>query len=86
MIVTDRRDTPDQKPDDNRMPCNYCNSMRFVIDPLGKLKHCPSCSGGPVYVPTEKQENVAQQAKDYRTSKHGSAFGRMLVDMSHEEK
>lgn len=57
MTTTDRRDTAEHVPDDNHAPCNYCNSMRFVLDPSGKLKHCPSCSGGPVFVPREIREH-----------------------------
>ena len=51
MTVTERRNRIPHYPDDKHPVCEYCESMRWVIDPRGNLKRCPVCSGGPTFDP-----------------------------------
>lgn len=50
-------------PDGDHEPCNYCNSMRFVVGLDGKMKPCPLC-------------RVAQGWKTERTSAYSSSAGK----------
>lgn len=37
------RERDRQEPQDGEPECNYCNSMRYVVDLKGELKPCPLC-------------------------------------------
>ncbi len=51
------------EPDDQHAPCNYCNSMRFIIASDGARKPCPVC-------------HVAQGWKTQRTDAYSSNAGK----------